>query len=55
MQYALEHNCEHCASVFCQNSTYILGFGRELGKEGLDGYLQVKSVYVELGDVETLF
>jgi len=31
------------------------GFGRELGKEGLDGYLQVKSVYVELGDVETLF
>jgi aldehyde dehydrogenase family 9 protein A1 len=30
-------------------------FGRELGKEALDGYLQVKSVYVELGDVETLF
>jgi aldehyde dehydrogenase family 9 protein A1 len=33
----------------------ISGFGRELGKEALDGYLNVKSVYVELGDVETLF
>jgi aldehyde dehydrogenase family 9 protein A1 len=33
----------------------LSGFGRELGKEALDGYLQVKSVYVELGDVETLF
>ncbi len=25
------------------------GFGRELGREALDGYLQTKSVWVDLG------
>uniref|UniRef100_A0A915ILM8 Aldehyde dehydrogenase domain-containing protein n=1 Tax=Romanomermis culicivorax TaxID=13658 RepID=A0A915ILM8_ROMCU len=30
------------------------GFGRELGLAALENYTQLKSVYVELGDVESL-
>jgi aldehyde dehydrogenase family 9 protein A1 len=31
------------------------GFGRELGAAAIDSYTQLKSVYVELGDVDTAF
>lgn len=31
------------------------GVGRELGEDAIDYYTQVKSVYVEMGDVESPF
>jgi len=31
------------------------GFGRELGTAAIESYTQLKSVYVELGDVDTAF
>lgn len=31
------------------------GFGRELGTAAVENYTQLKSVYIELGDVETAF